>query len=147
MADTHPELAKEWSPANQRNASTYVKETKKYVKWICPTCKGEYPAKICEREIGDNSCPYCSNKKVLPGFNSFKVKNPDLMEEWDYVSNYLLCNPDFILGNSTEKVWWICGKQQHHFYMSPSQRIYYLNRNWEACIYCKGLRYKKKYYM
>ncbi|MBE5967268.1 MAG: hypothetical protein E7255_09940 [Lachnospiraceae bacterium] len=29
--------------------------------WNCPTC---YSARIYDREVGDDSCPYCSNKKA-----------------------------------------------------------------------------------
>ena len=42
------------------------------------------------QERSTSHCPYCSNMKVLPGFNSFKVKHTDLMDEWDSINNYLL---------------------------------------------------------
>lgn len=147
LVDTHPELAEEWSPNNDKSPYEITKEYAYSAKWRCMVCNGEFTAKVKEREIGDDSCPYCSNKKVLPGFNSFKVRHYDLIKEWDFVNNYLLCNPDNILDNSTDKVWWVCKNNKHHFYMSPSQRLYYQMRKWESCPHCKGLRYKKKYYI
>ncbi len=53
-------------------------------------------------------CPYCKGTKALPGYNSFKLKHSDLMQEWDYIDNYILCNPDSIIDNYSENVWWIC---------------------------------------
>lgn len=52
-------------------------------KWKFPTCSGEYPARICDREVGDDNCPYCSNRKALSGVNTFYVNHKELMKEWD----------------------------------------------------------------
>ena len=47
-------------------------------------------------------CPYCSNKKVLPGFNDLATTNPELAAEadgWD---------PTTLTANSGKKVGWRC---------------------------------------
>ena len=52
------------------------------VWWKCK--KGHsWRTEIRERVKG-SSCPYCSGKKVLPGFNDLKTKNPNLIKEWDF---------------------------------------------------------------
>lgn len=139
-------MTKEWSDNNERKASEFLKSNAYTVLWTCPTCHGEYAARICDREVGDDSCPYCSNKKALPGFNSFKVKHTDLMDEWDSINNYLLCNPDEILGTYLKDVWWSCKVCKSKYLMNPKRKIYFQRRHMKSCPYCKGLRRKKKYF-
>jgi DNA-directed RNA polymerase subunit RPC12/RpoP len=117
-----------------------------WVSWLCPTCNGEYNYPINTREIGDDSCPYCNGTKILYGYNSFKIKHPKLMEEWDHINNYLLCNPEYILDTNPDKVWWICKDCNYKYFMSTKLRIYYQHRNMISCPHCKGLRQKKIYF-
>jgi len=91
------ELVSEWSSNNERPITDFLVTSTNRALWICPTRTGEYTVKINEREFGDDSCPYCSGRKVLPGFNSLKVNHADLMNSWDYVNNYILVNQDEIL--------------------------------------------------
>ncbi|WP_370650977.1 zinc-ribbon domain-containing protein [Acetobacterium sp.] len=139
-------MIKEWSPSNERGPETYQKVNKSWVSWLCPTCGGEYRYLINEREAGDDSCPYCKGIKVLPGYNSFMIKHPDLMKEWDDINNYILFNADYVLDNLVENVWWNCNECNHKYYMSPKQRVYYQKRNMTSCPYCKGLRQKKRHF-
>ena len=67
--------------------------------WKCPDCGGEYISSIRDMATGNVDCVYCSMKEVLPGVNSFAVLHPDLMNEWNHLDNYLLCDPDQILDN------------------------------------------------
>ena len=139
-------LVKEWSLKNEHKASEFLKSNTYSALWNCPICHEEYTARICDREIGDDSCPYCNNKKVLPGVNSFKVKHIDLMDEWDHINNYLLCDPDEILDTYSKDVWWDCKYCKTKYLMSPKKKIYYQYRHMKSCPYCKGLRRKKKYF-
>ena len=55
----------------------------KKVHWVCS--KGhKWATSICHRVGRGTNCPYCSNKKVLPGYNDLQSQRPDLMEEWDF---------------------------------------------------------------
>lgn len=146
LLDTHSLLTEEWSPNNERNASEFTKSNTYAALWDCPTCHGEYIARICDREVGDNSCPYCNNRKALPGFNSFKIKHHDLMGEWDFIDNYILCNPDEILDTYQREVWWNCKQCSTKYLMSPKKKVYFQHRHMKSCPYCKGLRRKKKYF-
>lgn len=146
ILDTHFDLAKEFSPSNERGPEMYHKESTYRATWLCPTCGGEYSYPINAREIGDDSCPFCRGTKFLPGVNSFEHNHPDLMEEWDRINNYFLCDPDFILDNYSKNVWWICKDCKKRYLMSPKRRIYYQKRKLKACTICKGLRRKKRYF-
>ena len=146
LADTHEELLKEWSINNDRNPEKLLKSSRYTALWKCPTCSGEYLARICDREIGDDNCPYCNNRIVLSGVNSFYVNHKDLMEEWDFINNYLICNADQILDTYSKEVWWNCQVCKTKYPMSPKKRIYYQTRSMKSCSFCKGLRRKKNYY-
>ncbi|MBM9834042.1 zinc-ribbon domain-containing protein, partial [Enterococcus faecalis] len=80
----------------------------KIVMWSCQKCKENYSESIRNRVQKNFECPYCSGKKILKGFNSFDVKYPHLMKEWDYLNNVLLLNPSEISESNTKSVWWIC---------------------------------------
>ena len=59
---------------------------------------------------GEADCPYCHDRKPLPGFNTFKVRHPDLMKEWMWLNNYVLADPDNILDSFSTPLWWDCPK-------------------------------------
>lgn len=146
LIDTHPDLAKEYSPNNDYSVERVNKNTITKAKWICPTCNGEYWYSIAEREVGDDSCPFCKNRKPLRGFNTLKAMNPPWFKEWSYQYNYLICDPDGILPTYSEKVWFECSSCHHEYFMSPKDRGMYEKRHKIACPYCKGLRRKKRYF-
>ena len=51
--------------------------------WTCPTCHGDYSARIIEVVNGEAECPYCNNKKLLSGFNSLADKYPEVIAEFE----------------------------------------------------------------
>ena len=112
----------------------------------CPTCHGNYPARIIDVINGEADCPYCSGRKALPGKTSFAALHPDLMEDWDFIANYCLINPDEILDTYSQKVWWNCKRNSEHKYpLSPADKVFYQKRHRESCPYCKGRRRKKRF--
>ena len=147
LADTDPELAAEWSSTNERGPESYMKTQPTIVLWTCGICGAEYPYKISLRTVGDDSCPYCSGKKVLPGYNSLKALYPDLMEEWDEIDNYLIASPDEILPTSRTPVWWRSTISGKSYLMSPRKRIELYQRNMIPCPYDKGYRRKMHYFI
>ena len=147
LVDTHPDLAKEFSPNEERMPSEFTKENVYPAKWLCQTCGGEYQYPINRREVGDDSCPYCKGTKILPGYNSFKHNHPDLMEEWDFIDNYILCDADNILDNYLHDVWWICKDCNKKYLMTTKRKLYYQKRHMKSCPYCKGLRQKKRHFL
>ena len=84
-------------------ANAILYNSKLSFKWICPHCEGEYQHPLDRRSVGDDSCPYCANRKVLPGYNSFAARHPALLNEWSYRDNYLIDkDPDKMMENNTD---------------------------------------------
>jgi len=95
LKTTHPELAKEadgWDP------TIVVGGSNKKMSWKCR--KGHrWDARVADRQAGNN-CPYCSNARVLSGFNDLESLNPTLAKE---ASGW---NPsDFLAGSALKKPW------------------------------------------
>jgi len=145
----YPNIAKRWSPNNDYDSDMMLPTSCERVKWICDTCTGEYSARVKDVVNGEDECPYCSGKKVLPGFNSFADKHPDLVAEMDEVANYLLSkSPYEVLDTSDYKFWFICKNDPKHKYsMSPRTRLMFQKRGREPCLYCRGHRRKLHHFV
>ena len=83
LSITNPELLSEWdydknSPLTPDNVTS---GSNKKVWWKC-SHGHEWLAVIYHRVKGVG-CPYCSNKKVLKGYNDLASKNPEIAKEWD----------------------------------------------------------------
>lgn len=132
LASVCSEIAKEWHPT--KNGSLTPKDVaasySKKVWWLCP--KGHpYEASPSSRKRG-RGCPYCTNKKVLVGFNDLAFTHPDLAKEWHPTKNGSLTPQDVVSG-SGKKVWWQCDKG--HAY----EAIVVIRRNTGCgCPYCSG---------
>ena len=130
-----PEIAKEWHPTKNHGLvpEMFTPRNDAKVWWKCP--KGhEYMSTIAHRTEGSN-CPYCSNRKLLRGFNDFATTNdnPLLMEEWDYEENEKRgIFPDSFTKGSKKKVCWMCAKG-HKWRTTISER----NRG-SGCPVCSG---------
>jgi len=109
LATTNPELLSEWDYTKNKDTNPEVlsKGSSKKVWWICS--KGHsYEASPSNRVIG-RGCPYCSNKKVLKGYNDLETVCPDVARQWHPEKNGTLKPSDVVFG-STKEIWWICDK-------------------------------------
>ena len=140
LITTDPGLAKEYSPNNDRPLSEIRKTLKIRALWICPDCGNEYSAVIRDREVGDDSCPYCNDRKPLAGFNTIATR-ADLMKEWNAPAN-ALCNndPDAILPKRRQKVWWTCSECGRSYQMTAHDKALAAKRHLKSCPFCKGRR-------
>ena len=145
----NPELAEEWSANNELKANEVLPTSSSRVKWVCPTCRGEYYAAIRDRKVGDDACPYCKNDKVLPGFNSLKVRQPELVErEWCYPENILIgVYPDQILESYPGQAWWKCPTCKRKYLMSVKDRLMKQKRGHVACPQCRGRRRVRSFWV
>ena len=98
--------------------------------WWLGKCGHEWYADVAHRVSG-RGCPYCSNKKVLVGYNDLSTTNPNLAKEWNYKRNLGL-SPQEITQGSNKKVWWVC-QNGHEWEAVISSR----NRG-NGCPYCSG---------
>ena len=104
----NPSLAKEWhfEKNNGLTPADVLPNSSKIVWWRC--VKGhDYQSTVSGRNNG-HGCPYCSNHKVLKGYNDLQTLNPVLAKEWNYKKNKALTPAD-VLPGSSKKVWWTCG--------------------------------------
>lgn len=108
LLDKYPELAKEWDA--ERNApltpESVAPHSNKSVWWICS--KGHhFQQSIDKRSNRGYSCPYCSGKRILPGFNDLQTLNPELAREWDHEKNKKY-GPTEVALHSNKVAWWKC---------------------------------------
>lgn len=131
LATVNPELAKQWHPTKNGDLTPQdvTSCSNKKVWWICD--KGhEWEAIIANRNIDGNGCPYCSNQKILIGYNDLETINPELAKQWHPTKNGDLTAQDVAAG-SGKKVWWMCEKG-HEWEASISSR----HCNGNGCPYC-----------
>ena len=148
LKTTDPELAAEWSENNERDVETVRHSMTLRALWVCPTCHGEYSYPVAKREAGDNACPYCRGKRVLPGYNSFKVNHPDLMDEWAEAENIIMgVDPDYMLDRNTKRVWWTCKTCGQKYLLSIERRLMKQKRGHVPCTYCNGRRWDHRFNM
>ena len=133
------ELMKEWDwEANKKEGLDPNKLTlgsTKKANWICS--KGhKWKSSINGRGIG-YGCPYCSNQKILPGYNDLATTNPELLQDWDYEKNTL--RPTEITAHSQRKAWWKCSKG-HSYIASTAHKT-----EGRGCPYCSNKKVLKGY--
>lgn len=147
LATTHPDLAEEWSPNNKRSIHTVLKSLTAPFLWVCPTCKGEYSCSVAKRKAGDSACPYCNDRKALFGFNSFKVRHPDLMQEWMEAENIIIgMDADKILDTCSDNVWWKCPICNYPYTMTIKDRLMKQKRGHNPCPRCNGRRQNRLHF-
>lgn len=108
LASQYPTIAKEWHPTKNGTLTPdhIAPASNRKVWWICD--KGhEYQAVVSTRTQRNGGCPYCANKRVLPGFNDLATKYPEIAAQWHPTMNGSL-TPDHVLPGSRKKVWWQC---------------------------------------
>ena len=128
-----PHLRESWDFARNAhlNPASLTKGSDKKAWWRCE--RGHQFEKSVY-EMSKSGCFYCSNKKLLVGFNDLATVRPDLAAEFDASKNGGLTPQDLLFGTS-KKVWWRC-HVGHSFESKVSQR----NFSGSGCAVCKGKR-------
>lgn len=133
LAD-YTDLLKQWdAEKNELNPELLAAKTHKMGWWLCE--KGHSWQAVIRNRVSKNSgCPYCTSKKVLPGFNDLRTAEPRLADEWDTDKNGDL-TPEMVTRFSGKIVWWRCKKVEHSWDMSVAKR----SLGYE-CPFCSGNR-------
>ena len=123
LASTHPEIAAQASDWDPR---TVTRGAFKKLLWKCKL-NHEWSATVLDRTNG-HGCPYCSNRKLLVGFNDLKTLSPGLSTEaegWD---------PRLVLNGSHRKLRWkyVNG---HSWEAAPYSRV-----SGKDCPFCSNTR-------
>jgi len=131
LAFLEPLLAAEWHPTKNGDLKPcdVTCGSGRKVWWRCKYGH-EWESTVDNRTNGGNKCPYCSNKKLLSGFNDLATRNPELAAQWHPTKNGNLKASDVFPGAS-RKVWWRCSKG-HEWKADISMR----NRYHTKCPYC-----------
>ena len=128
-----PEIAAEWHPSlnGDLSPSEVTRSSSKQVMWLCPLGHA-YPARINSRTSRDSGCPYCSGKKVLPGFNDLSTICPEIAAEWHPSLNGDL-TPSNVTRGCKDIVMWLC-PLGHAYPATINNRV----SNNSGCPYCNG---------
>ena len=134
LLQNNPSLAKEWNyeKNGELTPDDIISTSNKRVWWKCSNGH-EWEASICKRNNG-TGCPYCSNRKVLKGYNDLETKFPQIAKEWNYERNGKL-EPSQVIYGSYKKVWWKCPKG-HEW----EAVISYRTMGYDNCLICKKLK-------
>ena len=151
--NSREDLLDEWD--NTKNAKLgYYPDTigckSSHIKvwWTCPLGHS-YDIEVGKRTSREDGCPYCSNHRLLIGFNDLAHVAPKLCEEWDYEKNRAEhdkdifagvkrphpATPEEIIYGSATKVFWKC-KNGHTSYLSPNARWVDKDGNYSMCDKC-----------
>ena len=106
LETTHPDIAREWDPDHNTLTPRDVSAgSHKMVFWRCE--KGHHWQAAPYTRVAGAGCPYCTNRKVLPGFNDLATTHPDIAGEWYAPLNGSLTPFDITYGSS-KRIWWRC---------------------------------------
>ncbi len=119
----NPDLAREafnWDP------SQFSAKSGKRLSWVCFRNEShKWQATISARANG-TGCPFCSNKRVIPGVNDFATEHPTLAKE---ARGF---DPSKYPSGSAKRVQWVCQKNQSHSWFAKiAARV-----NGSGCPFC-----------
>jgi len=122
MANTHPELAKEYlGDANKITASTSKK-----LDWRCSVCEHEWKAIGSSRGKIGRGCPACANQAIhSDGRNSMAKTHPELAKEY-------LGDANKVIAGTNKYLDWRCSDCENQWKASGNNRAYH-DRGCAAC--------------
>jgi hypothetical protein len=133
LATTHPELAEQWHPS--KNGELRPEQTifarRDPCWWICLLDHAwSLPPRMRMRGKNVSGCPFCTNQRLLTGFNDIQSRRPDLAKVWDFDKN--LVSPSEVLAGTKSTYWWKC-PNSHSFQSSVLARAASIN-NCPECL-------------
>ena len=135
LADTHPEVAKQWHPTKngELTPNDFTKASNKKVWWKCPEGDDhEYLISPNKRVYRNQGCRVCSGRKIVKS-NCLATLNPELAKQWHPTKNGDLTT--FDVGKSSDKkVWWKCPEGDDHEWESTVGN----RARGNGCAVCSG---------
>lgn len=134
LAETMPEIAKQWHPTKNGALTPHDITAGKFkpVWWLCPKCGHEWQASPNNRKKGIG-CPCCSGRVPKTGINDLQTKFPKIAKEWCYEKNTPL-TPKDVLPGSGKKVWWKCSNCGYIWQIEVHRKV-----KGSKCPNCHGL--------
>lgn len=133
LLSCYPEIAKEWNydKNGDLRPDGVTGKSNKNVWWKCESGH-EWKAKISNRVIHKQKCPYCSGRVPIAGETDLATISPMLAEEWDVDTNAPL-TPKQVKAYSNRKVSWICKKCGYKWEATVNSRM-----RGNGCPRCAG---------
>ena len=108
LATLYPNIAAQWDGMKNGalRPNNVTAGSNRCVWWKCEkghSCR----AVIAQRVQRGDGCPYCANRKVLPGFNDLATVQPLVAKQWHESLNGAL-TPEMVTAGSHKKAWWQC---------------------------------------
>lgn len=103
-----PELVSEWHPHRNQTPEPSVSRGSGRRVWWLGECGHEWDTLVFNRVRQKSGCPYCNNKRLLPGFNDVLTRAPEVAKEWHPTKNKEA--PEEVVWGSKKKVWWLCSE-------------------------------------
>lgn len=121
FAARFPRLAAQWDPDKNGDLTPdqVTESSNRRVWWLCDRGHS-YRTTVAHRARSNSGCPYCTGRKVLPGFNDLATLYPAVAAQWHPTLNGTLL-PTQVTAGCRRKVWWLCPE----------------NHTWKAVIYSR----------
>lgn len=129
LGSKYPELIVDYSTVNPKKISEVFFKYGLALLWTC-TEEHTYRRTV-ELKLRKSYCPYCSNEKLLEGYNSLFMTHPELIEEW---SPRNTSDPEKLFWLSGETAYWICADCDYEFESKISRRA----KKENSCAVCVG---------
>lgn len=130
IATKHPDWIPFWSPSNTLPCDQVIAGGAKEYAWLCELGH-EFFSSVGHKERG-RGCPYCSNMKLMTGYNDLQTVAPDVASSWHLKKNGDL-TPETVIAGGRSKYWWICDLG-HEWDTTIRKRI-----DGYGCRICAGL--------
>lgn len=132
LEKVYPELADEWCFEKNKGLTPSMLSpgSGESVFWRCK----QYPNHIWKDNIyhrtANRGCPYCSNQRILPGFNDLSTKHPELAKEWSPNNKKTASE---VFPSSHTSYLWICPKCRNEYPASAANRS-----KGKGCPFCNN---------
>jgi len=125
LASSNPALMAQWHPTLNEGIDPALLPagSGRMIWWKCDV----HPGHVWRRSPGgrtwfDSGCPYCSNTKLLAGWNDLETLNPVLAKQFALDLNHPL-KPSQIQPGTNKPVWWRCPAfPEHTWRTAPAAR-------------------------
>lgn len=106
----YPAVAAQWHPVKNGTLapSEVTVSSNRRVWWSCEYGH-EWQTSVYSRTQEMTQCPYCTNRKVLAGFNDLASTEPEIAAQWHPTLNGTL-TPQQVTAGSRKRAWWICSE-------------------------------------
>jgi hypothetical protein len=125
-------FSKEWDTS--LNGLTFeeflgTRPAKELVFWTCSRGHS-YKTSLTKKVSRNAGCPYCSNARVLTGFNDVSTTHPEWVNTWDFSLNTV--PPTLVIAGSEKSYWFKC-PEGHSFKIALASKS-----RGRGCNVCSG---------